>query len=91
MNAAKGRIARVAVIFANDISPCDHARFLVCLGKPRQLNNQIWRNKMLKKLITFAVLLGLLGFIGARQATAQDKAYVLVHIDVEDFDRYFAE
>lgn len=46
---------------------------------------------MLKKLITFTVLLGLLGFIGVRQATAQDKAYVLVHIEVEDFDRYFAE
>ena len=46
---------------------------------------------MLKKLITFGFLLGLFGLIGAQQATAQDKAYVLVHIEVEDFDRYFAE
>ena len=46
---------------------------------------------MLKKIITFAVLLVLFGSIGAQQATAQDKAYVLVHLEVEDFDRYFAE
>jgi uncharacterized protein (DUF1330 family) len=46
---------------------------------------------MFKKTITFAVLIGLFGFIGAPQATAQDKAYVLVHIQVEDFDRFFAE
>ena len=46
---------------------------------------------MFKKTITFAVLISLFGFIGAPQATAQDKAYVLVHIQVEDFDRFFAE
>ena len=46
---------------------------------------------MLKKLITFSFLLGLFGFFGAPQATAEDKAYVLVHIQVEDFDRYFAD
>ena len=43
------------------------------------------------RIITFAVLLSLFGFVGAPQAMAQDKAYVLVHIQVEDFDRFFAE
>ena len=46
---------------------------------------------MVKNILSFAVLLFLICSFGPQQAAAQDKAYVIVHIEVEDFDRYFAE
>jgi uncharacterized protein (DUF1330 family) len=46
---------------------------------------------MLRKLISFALAVVLFGSFGAQQAKAQEKAYVIVHIQVDDFDRYFAE
>ena len=59
----------------------------VVIGEAPSVKQPNLEKKMLKKHITFAILLGLFGFIGAQQAKAQDKAYVLVHIEVEDFDR----
>ena len=46
---------------------------------------------MFEKIIPLSFLLGLFGFIGTPQATAEDKAYLIAHLQVEDFDRYFAE
>jgi uncharacterized protein (DUF1330 family) len=46
---------------------------------------------MLKKLFSFCLLIGLFSSILLQQATAQYKAYAVVHLEVNDFDRYFAE